>query len=294
MRKFTSFILFFLCCISSVISGYHQYKLTEARIRHDLNKALTQTLSDGKTIKVTNDTINACRLLSEQTGRMFAVTMQNDNLRHRITIKELREHTFIAYSLSPEPFSQSKQFEGALRSDTFIVGNAGKNRISLCCYAQISPAFVWDLSNQRYSFTLVLLAVACGLSAFRFNRRSLTSAAHGCTVAAASGSNYNIAGNYGDIRYDSETARFTDIHGNIIPFTPMQNQLMELFYRASSHTLSHRIICRELWPKKDDASETLYALIRRLKVVLAQHSTLTIEVDRGRGYTLKSENQNYQ
>lgn len=292
MRKFTSFILFFLCCISSVITGYHQYKLTEARIRHDLNKALTQTLSDGKAIKVTNDTINACRLLSEQTGRMFAVTMQNDNLRHRITIKELREHTFIAYSLSPEPFSQSKQFEGALRSDTFIVGNAGKNRISLCCYAQISPAFVWDLSNQRYSFALVLLAVACGLSAFRFNRRSLAPAIYDTEASAR---DYNdLAGNYGGIRYNSETARFTDIHGNIIPFTPMQNQLMELFYRASGHTLPHRTICQQLWPKKDDASETLYALIRRLKVVLARHSTLTIEVDRGRGYTLKSENQNYQ
>lgn len=292
MRKFTSFILFFLCCISSVITGYHQYKLTEARIRHDLNKALTQTLSDGKAIKVTNDTINACRLLSEQTGRMFAVTMQNDNLRHRITIKELREHTFIAYSLSPEPFSQSKQFEGALRSDTFIVGNAGKNRISLCCYAQISPAFVWDLSNQRYSFALVLLAVACGLSAFRFNRRSLAPAIYDTEASAR---DYNdLAGNYGGIRYNSETARFTDIHGNIIPFTPMQNQLMEMFYRASGYTLPHRTICQQLWPKKDDASETLYALIRRLKVVLARHSTLTIEVDRGRGYTLKSENQNYQ
>ncbi len=69
--------------------------------------------------------------------------------------------------------------------------------------------------------------------------------------------------------------------------TPMQQQLMEMFFRSPSHLLTKSEICEALWPKKDDASETLYTLIRRLKPVIEQHSDLKIEADRGRAYELK-------
>ena len=69
--------------------------------------------------------------------------------------------------------------------------------------------------------------------------------------------------------------------------TPMQQQLMEMFFRSPSHLLTKAEICEALWPKKDDASETLYTLIRRLKPVIEQHSKLKIEADRGRAYELK-------
>ena len=70
--------------------------------------------------------------------------------------------------------------------------------------------------------------------------------------------------------------------------TPMQQQLMEMFFRSPSHLLTKSEICEALWPKKDDASETLYTLIRRLKPVIEQHSKLKIEADRGRAYELKT------
>ena len=66
----------------------------------------------------------------------------------------------------------------------------------------------------------------------------------------------------------------------------MQHHLLTMFFLSPSHELSHREIADALWPKKPDASETLYTLIRRLKVVLSQHSSLTIIVDRGRSYSL--------
>ena len=62
---------------------------------------------------------------------------------------------------------------------------------------------------------------------------------------------------------------------------------MEMFFRVPSHRLTKTEICEALWPKKEDASETLYTLIRRLKSVVEQHSDLKIEVDRGRAYELK-------
>ena len=69
--------------------------------------------------------------------------------------------------------------------------------------------------------------------------------------------------------------------------TPMQRQLMEMFVAPDSHRLSKHEICDVLWPKKDDANETLYALISRLKRELDKTSNYDIISDRGRAYVLK-------
>jgi len=42
-----------------------------------------------------------------------------------------------------------------------------------------------------------------------------------------------------------------------------------------------------LWPKKPDASETLYTLIRRLKPIVSERCGLKIVADRGDGYRLE-------
>jgi len=67
----------------------------------------------------------------------------------------------------------------------------------------------------------------------------------------------------------------------------MQHQLMEMFFQSPSHSLTKKEICNALWPKKPDASETLYTLIKRLKPVVEQHSCLKIESDRSKAYSLK-------
>ena len=67
----------------------------------------------------------------------------------------------------------------------------------------------------------------------------------------------------------------------------MQRQLMEMFVASDSHRLSKHEICDVLWPKKDDANETLYALISRLKHELDKTSNYDIISDRGRAYILK-------
>ena len=64
-------------------------------------------------------------------------------------------------------------------------------------------------------------------------------------------------------------------------------QLMEMFFRSESHQLTKTEICDALWPKKDDANDTLYTLIRRLKPIIEEHSDLKIESDRGRAYKLE-------
>ena len=91
---------------------------------------------------------------------------------------------------------------------------------------------------------------------------------------------------YGGLSYAEADGAFYDAQGQRVKLTPMQQQLLEMFFRSEAHLLSKTEICDALWPKKPDASETLYTLIRRLKPVIEQHSDLKIESDRGRAYEL--------
>jgi len=95
------------------------------------------------------------------------------------------------------------------------------------------------------------------------------------------------AGNgFGGLTYSEAEGRFYAVDGNEVPLTPMQHQLMKMFFHSPSHSLSKTEICDALWPKKPDASDTLYTLIRRLKPVIEQHSNLKIESDRSKAYRL--------
>ena len=120
--------------------------------------------------------------------------------------------------------------------------------------AKCSAVMIWSLSDQRLSAWLAVMALLSLAFSFR-GRRQLR-----------------------PITMDS----FSATH-----LTPMQRQLMEMFVASGSHRLSKHEICDALWPKKDDASETLYALISRLKRELDKTSSFDIISDRGRAYILK-------
>ena len=91
---------------------------------------------------------------------------------------------------------------------------------------------------------------------------------------------------YGGWVFDTERSCFMTADGKTVSLTPMQLELLTMFFKADSHTLSKQEICDRLWPKKPDASETLYTLIRRLKQVIESQSNLRIESERGKTYRL--------
>ena len=142
-------------------------------------------------------------------------------------------------------------------------------------YARCSEATIFSLSDQR--LTAVLWTMTLLWAAFCFYRRRQQV--------------IQLAGmlQYGGLCYAEADGAFYDSQGQRIKLTPMQQQLMEMFFRSDSHQLTKTEICDALWPKKPDASETLYTLIRRLKPVVEQHSELKIESDRGRAYELKAK-----
>jgi len=142
-------------------------------------------------------------------------------------------------------------------------------------YARCSEATIFSLSDQR--LTAVLWTLTLFWATFCFYRRRQQV--------------IQIAGmlQYGGLCYAESEGMFYDARGQHIKLTPMQQQLMEMFFHSPSYSLTKTEICDALWPKKPDASETLYTLIRRLKPVIEQHSDLRIESDRGRAYELKTK-----
>ena len=141
-------------------------------------------------------------------------------------------------------------------------------------YARCSEATIFSLSDQRLTAVLWTLTLLWATFCFYRRRQELI----------------QMAGvlQYGGLCYAETEGAFYDAEGRHIKLTPMQQQLMEMFFRSDTHKLTKAEICDALWPKKPDASETLYTLIRRLKPVIEQHSDLKIESDRGGSYKLKT------
>ena len=143
------------------------------------------------------------------------------------------------------------------------------------CEAKCSAATIFAMSDQRWASVLWMITI--GWAAFCFYRhRRIVPLLVGVTQ-------------YGGLSYAESEGRFLNSHGEPLKLTPMQQQLMEMFFRSSTHSLSKSEICEALWPKKPDASETLYTLIRRIKPIIEEHSNLKIESDRGKAYELKAK-----
>ena len=131
---------------------------------------------------------------------------------------------------------------------------------------QVSTATIFSLSDQRPSMVLWTMVLLWSLFCLYRHRQRIA------------------LGMYGGLAL--QEGRFIDAKGTVVKLTPMQHQLMEMLWQSPTHQLSKKEICDALWPKKEDASETLYTLIRRLKPIIEQHSNLKIEADRGKSYGL--------
>lgn len=200
---------------------------------------------------------SASRRVSEDMDRALAITMQEQqsDVISQDTICTFNSHLQIA----------------ALRGKATLAVDTRSRQFK--AYAHCSEATIFSLSDQRPAALLWVLTGCWAM--FLWYRRHYATAA------------FLPAGNgFGGLTYSEAEGRFYAVDGNEVPLTPMQHQLMEMFFHSPSHSLSKAEICDALWPKKPDASDTLYTLIRRLKPVIEQHSNLKIESDRSKAYRL--------
>ena len=171
--------------------------------------------------------------------------------RNYLTIAELKDTACIAM----------RTVRRGERQETEIVAEANCNFMT-----------VFMLSDQRASGVLLFAGILWIMGSLWYMRRFKPEVL--------------VEGlRYGGLIYTNE--KFTTSKGEQIRLTPMQYTLLEMFMSSENHCLSKQEICDRLWPKKPDASDTLYTLIKRMKPIIEEHSNLKIESDRGKSYTLK-------
>ena len=148
----------------------------------------------------------------------------------------------------------------------------GRLETKLVAEANCSFATTFMMSDQKASGSLLMVGMLWLLGSLWYVRRNRSE----LIVQGLS---------YGGIVYNND--KFMTQSGEQIHLTPMQHSLLEMFITAETHTLSKQEICDRLWPKKPDANDTLYTLIKRIKPIVETHSTLKIESDRGKSYSLR-------
>ena len=205
----------------------------------------------------------ASRLVNEDMDRALALALeeQQSDVISQDTIRTFNNHLQIA------------ELRGKA---TLAVDTRGQK---FKAYAHCSEATIFSLSDQRPATILWVLTGLWAMLMWYRHRQSVVGEPLAVTIT-----NRNA---FGGLTYLEEDGRFYAADGCQIQLTPMQHQLMEMFFQSPSYYLTKTEICNALWPKKPDASETLYTLIRRLKPVIEQHSDLKIESDRSKAYQLK-------
>ena len=197
-----------------------------------------------------------------------------------LTIKDkgyerMKQDSIKAYRLLATPSVESKVLTiddptfqqhvktEALRPKAFIAYHITPNDdnfdVKMEGRANYTMAFVWGISDQRLSFLLCLGTILSLV--FTIKKR----------------------------KAEAAEMPMMPLH-----LTPMQEQLMDMFMKAPSHRLSKQEICDALWPNKDNAAETLYTTIRRLRTELQKSSDWEIESERGKSYALKRQQDSCQ
>lgn len=267
-------ILFFVLFLSGIATGFHSYHSTKNAIVNDLNKALAQSLSEENNGWVTTDTIRAYKQLKSCTNGEVYMAIADERFSKRLSIEKLRDMAYITFDISGYDTSFSNQQSEVICSDTMIIRNKILNEnLAFRSYAQCSAFTIFSMSEQRTSLSFIIASIICGII-YIMNARRRRNELEGMLE-------------FGGLYMSASDNRFYDMKNCEIHLTPMQQQLMKMFYSSSTHSLTKSEICSALWPKKDDADETLYTLIRRIKPVIEEHSLLKIESDRGKSYSLK-------
>lgn len=288
-QNYASVIIFVVLITSSALASIGSYRATEDRIVGDLNRALARTLAEKRDLWLTTDTIKAWRQLQTTMGESIALNTKDNTFCRHLTIPQLRENVYVRINVTANAddrdFGFGKARDGELCSDTVIwkAGTSG-TRVALQSYARCSMATVFGMSDQRLPLALCVAAMLWMIASTAAGRRR-EPATPQAVLATGDSEAYTLT-TYGGLTMSADGNSFFDTCGQPVRLTPMQHQLMRMFFSSPSRCLSKQDICETLWPRKEDASETLYTLIRRLRTVLDASSNLRIEADRGRAYRL--------
>lgn len=280
-----SMALTLLLVVLSFGFGYRNYSQAERRVVSDLNQALRNTVLQNEDLWLNTDTIRTYAKLQEVMGAPVSVSSSNRKFAEALSLRQLRDVSTLSLHIlkKNDPGTVFNEIPaGYLASDTLIwlstTADASGLTLSFRGYARCSTALLLSLSEQTIPALLLLAALIWGtFSFFYFRRRK----------PATEGNGQESIITFGNLSLSLPEACFYNERREKLRLTPMQYALMEMFYLSSSHLLPKSDICQSLWPGKDNADETLYTLIRRLKPIVEGNSNLKITTDRGRAYGLE-------
>ena len=274
-------LIFILLCLSAMATSCGSYRKAERNIENDLKQALAKTINEKGMETMRQDSIRAYRSIARTEGEMMTIAVGDETLRRHLRNPQLGEMAFITYTVRCE---------------------RGGWKVTFDTEAKCSAVMIWSLSDQRLSAWLAVMALLSLALSFRGRRQLQPTNEARAEFQARLGYALQEGGRRSQPttnREPSSSLEWPRCEGgrrsqpitmdsfSATHLTPMQRQLMEMFVASGSHRLSKHEICDALWPKKDDASETLYALISRLKRELDKTSSFDIISDRGRAYILK-------
>ena len=182
------------------------------------------------------------------------------NYRQHLKIDALRNRSFLYYACNNK---------GNVICSRKMKWHSQEYSVEFQSYANCSTADIMGLSDQRLPASILIIGILWAALSILYFRRQYN--------------NFVVLGN---MMYVQNEHSFYDLNKTPIVMTPMQEKLMIMFFLSSNYKLSKQKICDELWPKKPDASETLYTLIRRIKPTIQTRGNLKIISERGKDYKL--------
>lgn len=287
LRPYHSIIIFAVLMLSAIYASVDSYHRTQSDIINDMDQALVLTIQENQHQWITPDTIQSYR-----SHLSIDLLKQTSNLCY-VVEDDKRKGSQATSSNGNEQMGNSTQLSSReMQLHQYMVQG----------YANCSMLDIFGMSNQRTSLSLTIMAMLWGIWSLYYNRRKRQVEVLALVSPTGTESAFHLFSNkeqterwaessqvktFGSLAYSTEEDFFFNQESNqAIKFTPMQHQLMQLFMQNAHHQLSKQEICEALWPKKPDASETLYTLIRRIKPIIESNSNLMIESERGKAYRL--------
>ncbi len=270
MKPYHSLLVLAVLVISTVATSLSSYHRTQRDIECDLDRALAITLHENRDQWLTPDTIQ--------------------DYRSHLSIDFLKETSLLCYVVDDRLTSNSQGTKGSTRQQ-LTSKTMTLNSHAVRGYANCSFADVFGLSDQRLPLSLAILSALWFVAfTWHYRRQHTDEGIEALCVALADNTNVcaeRVTHTVGVLSYlNDDDCFYNSANQQIVRFTPMQHKLMRMFFASKLHQLSKQDICASLWPKKPDASETLYSLIRRIKPIV-ESNHLTIESERGMAYRLR-------
>ena len=254
MRPIVAITVFFSLMIPSLFLGYMNYRTAKENIIEDINQALVKTVLSSHPERITADTL-----------RVFKSNLQ---------ISRLKETSYLSLC-TDEPSKVS------FCSDT-VSFRTTHERLYIRAYPNCSRATIFSLSEQTIPSALLAASLLWGMLSLLYLHRKRNA------IEIAAPAKHTVL--FGNLSFSASSSQFYNEQKEEIYFTSMQRSLMRMLMESEEKKVSMEDICRNLWPGKDNAKESLYTLVRRLKPIVESNTNLKIVADKGGYYRLSLKN----